>query len=317
MKLKPNLIGLIFLCIYFSCTPPLSLRQPLADLPRLLRENDQNSTLNVYKDSEAILRLKLEHLVDINRSRLGAGQQPVRLDLLASRVANKHCVEMAQNKFISHWNTRGEKPYHRYAAAGGTHAVMENLFRLHTTGLLREAEIHNYLNQGHTGFMAEKPPDDGHRVNILDPHHNAVGLGFHLEAQEFAYAQEFLNEYLQLDDFPRQIRSDETIRFSGKMLQNKMHPFLLVAFYEPHPTPMSVKALEQTAIYSDFTDTQFLTLWNQFSFDEKTGDFSIEMPFENAKPGWFYIKILVTLKPGKIHQSKDGFAATSVVVEVM
>lgn len=317
MKPTRSLAAFVLLFMYLSCAaPPLAIREPLADLPRLLLENSRITALSAYKDSEARLRLKLEHLVAINRSRLRAGLQPVRLDILASRVANKHCVEMAQKQYISHWNTRGEKPYHRYAAAGGTHAVMENLFRMRTTGFLSEAQIPDFMKQGHDGFMAEKPPNDGHRANILNPHHNAVGLGYHLEQQEFAYAQEFLNKYLRINRFPRRIRSGESIKISGKILLKGFYPFLLVVFYEKYPAPMSLKQLEQTVVYPDFTDTQFLTLWNEFTFEEKSGEFSIDVPFTRAKPGLYYIKILLSRKKGKIYNSEAGFSATSIVVRV-
>ena len=52
----------------------------------------------------------------------------VKLDILASRVANKMCREAAENNFIGHWNLAGEKPYHRYAFAGGYDHVSENAF---------------------------------------------------------------------------------------------------------------------------------------------------------------------------------------------
>ena len=58
----------------------------------------------------------LEYPIDVAVVDLG-------LDILASRVANMQSREAAANRFSGHWNMRGEKPYHRYAFAGGVDHV--------------------------------------------------------------------------------------------------------------------------------------------------------------------------------------------------
>ncbi|MDZ7262622.1 MAG: CAP domain-containing protein, partial [candidate division KSB1 bacterium] len=316
--LRGEIVFITFILFLLQCTtsrPELYLR---SDLPRLLQENDSLLVLNEYKDTEQMLELKLRNLELINKSRKKEGLPPVALDILASRVANKHCQEMAEQGYISHWNTKGEKPYHRYALAGGTHAIVENIHVSVTTGYLERSSEESkleYMNQGHLGFMAEKPPFDGHRKNILDPHHNAVGIGCYLSekglayAQEkrFAYAQEFLNKYLQMDTFPRKIQAGQTVTFSGKIMEPNLYPFLLLVYYEPCPRPMSVLELQNTSSYPDFTDTQYKTLWNQFWLEEKTQRFKINLTLEGAKPGLYYVKIYLSKKKGRVYNSEDGF----------
>lgn len=62
----------------------------------------------------------------INRSRDRYKAQPLKLDILASRVANKQSKGAAEKGFSGHWNTAGEKPYHRYAFTGGVDHGAEN-----------------------------------------------------------------------------------------------------------------------------------------------------------------------------------------------
>ena len=80
------------------------------------------------------------------------------------------CREAAENNYISHWNLAGEKPYHRYAFAGGYDHVSENAYREWTTGNYNNShsEIFKKMESGHGSFMSERAPNDGHKKNIID-----------------------------------------------------------------------------------------------------------------------------------------------------
>ena len=80
------------------------------------------------------LLLSMITSIVINASRKKFKAQPVKLDILASRVANKQCREAAENGYVSHWNLAGEKPYLRYAFAGGYDHISENAFGEWTSG---------------------------------------------------------------------------------------------------------------------------------------------------------------------------------------
>lgn len=300
----------------FACAGSVRNQLFTPNLIDILRENDQVQALPEYKDSEQVLQIKLENLQRINQARRQQGLAPVRLDLLASRVANKHCQEMVQANFISHWNQAGEKPYHRYAFAGGTDAVMENVFSMSTTGRLDRQRLPEYLDTGLASFLAEKPPLDGHRKNILDPHHTAVGLGCYLGDQGFAYAQEFLNQYVEMMPFPLTIRSGETIHFSGKVIDGAWRPFLLIIYYEPWPKPMSIAELRATSSYPDYTESQYQALWEQFNWNKEQKTFQTSVLFDHASPGLYYVKIYLTNKKGRILNSQDGIPVTGIVIRV-
>ncbi|MDZ7288499.1 MAG: CAP domain-containing protein [candidate division KSB1 bacterium] len=319
------MIGLpIFLLLLSSpefALPQLSTQRIFAldDSSKAFRENDHAGTLEEFKDSDGILKLKLQNLELVNKSRVAAGLQPVSFDILASRVANKHCREMVELGYVSHWNTRGEKPYHRYARAGGTAAIVENVFSKITSGkfdVSNERLCLEFMNAGHNGFLNEKPPDDYHRRNILDPNHNAIGIGCYLGAKRFSYAQEFLNHYLQVDEFPRHIQAGETITFGGQVLAEKLYPFLLLIYYEPWPEPVSVSYLDSTTIYPDGTENRYLALFNQFRFDEENRRFEVTAAFTQAKPGWYYVRIYLSRQKGELYNSEEGFPATGIMIEV-
>jgi len=95
----------------------------LAEYERLNRKENRYRD---WQDYKAMLAVKLHQIDFINQNRARYGAGPVRLDILASRVANRMALEAAKGNFHGHFNLRGEKPYHRYAFAGGQDHVSEN-----------------------------------------------------------------------------------------------------------------------------------------------------------------------------------------------
>ena len=70
--------------------------------------NNSEQRLKEFKDSDESLKLKIAQLEIINTSRKKNNAPAVRLDILASRVANKMAKEAAENEYLGHWNMAGE-----------------------------------------------------------------------------------------------------------------------------------------------------------------------------------------------------------------
>jgi uncharacterized protein YkwD len=122
----------------------------------------------------------------INRQRAEAHCQPVQLDDTACTAGQLHSDTMAEVHFNSHWHPDGKKPPQRYSDLGGFDYVMENS---HGTGesppfvvSIAEKQLFDKreIEQEENCYFDEKPPNDGHRKNILDPQHTHVGLGLTL-----------------------------------------------------------------------------------------------------------------------------------------
>ncbi|MSO21073.1 MAG: CAP domain-containing protein [Acidobacteria bacterium] len=90
----------------------------------------QTQTPEVRDPDDPYFGLRMAVVEQVNRDRAAAGLGPVEYDALCSDVEDAHCQEMAEAQYLSHWNQRGELPYHRYHAAGGRDYVAENLDRL-------------------------------------------------------------------------------------------------------------------------------------------------------------------------------------------
>ena len=141
--------------------------------------NDAESRYIEYKDSDEMLEIKLIQLDYINASRARYNAPPVKLDILASRVANRMCQEACIENFMGHWNTRGEKPYHRYAFAGGLDHVSENASAKWSSAAFNQSLNTQsvFMKEAHNAFMAETAPYDGHKQTCINPISTNVSVG--------------------------------------------------------------------------------------------------------------------------------------------
>jgi len=209
-----------------------------------------NKQGSVYLDANEVLKLKL--VEQINKDRIRHGLKPVEYDSLASKVGDSHCKEMLKNRYSSHWNMKGYKPYHRYSQAGGDDNISENVsFQQHywsRPGF--HIDVYKMMLKSHKDMLNEKPPNDGHRQNILDPYHTHVGIGLAFDRYNVYMTQEFLDRYVEVDTaFPRKAKLGDKITLTGKILNPKHTVSSITIFYEPIPKPMSIKKLKSTYAY--------------------------------------------------------------------
>lgn len=313
------IIIIILVCLPHSILPRQTTDIKKSDIDSYIKLNNNELRLNEFKDNEEALRMKLTQLVIINRSRRKNGAGEVKLDILASRVANKICKEAAENKYISHWNIDGEKPYHRYAFAGGYDHVSENAFGEWTTDryINSSATISEMMNKGHNSFMSERAPGNGHKKNIIDKSHNYAGIGYYLNENQFRYYEEFINRYFVFENIPSQLNINEQGSITFKT-DGKNFPYFLIIYREDFPKPIKPEQLEKKGSYNDFTDEEYLNMpaWEIARY--KSGN-SYHIPLKFNKEGLFYIQIIADkneiTKPGKLN-TKGKTIGSGIVIKV-
>ncbi|MFZ5892782.1 MAG: CAP domain-containing protein [Myxococcota bacterium] len=155
----------------------------------------------------------------INRDRKKAGLPPVVLDDAASSAGLRHARDMATKGFTGHIGSDGSTPEQRYSESGGSDFVQENsacLFDTVERTLDPKPRFDaTKLAALHEMFMAEVPPNDGHRRNILNPLHNRVGIGVAQpqDVPQPCLTQEFVDDYGNYDPLPREGKG--TLRVKG------------------------------------------------------------------------------------------------------
>jgi uncharacterized protein YkwD len=275
---------------------------------------------------------KVEHVVLnlINQDRQKNGLSPVIWDETAANAARQHVQEEANNGYISHWGMDGLKPQLRYTRGGGLDVVNENesvsLWLQGGFEGVSVSELQKIVTEHETAMINEKPPNDGHRKNILDVHHTGVGVAIAVGKYGIAMAQEFTNHYAVMEPVPLTALPGSKIRLSGRILPGcKLTG--IYAVWEKTPDPMTVDELMQTESYSDpsFDNLHFFAKPNGDGYYikvgskkifaqnvnvDQAGNFSLTVPLIN-KQALDYITIEVAPETNL----NDKFYAAQFVIE--
>jgi len=192
----------------------------------------------------------------------------------------------------------------RYSWAGGRDGLAENLAQLYGRTTEDPAWLSHELDNLEDGFMAEKPPMDGHRQNILTSEHTHVGIGLYWNGTGLCYTQEFLDRYVNVDPLPVVARLKDNLIIKGKVTSPGYSFYLIDILYEPLPKPMSLAALDKTYAYSlpenDQMQLRPKAPADSFYADGKTGEvtqvnnsFQAQLVFFKNQPGVYTVVVWV------------------------
>lgn len=169
-----------------------------------------------------IEELRIEILQSINESRNVKGLPPLKENTLIEDISQGHAndtaghfdpmtIETREQSYLAHTSSDGKSLRERFEAAGvhtgWGYAENAGYWTRAPFGLLAES-VRYGLKLIHEGMMAEVPPNDSHRENILGPYTHA-GIGLALYDEESA---EF-NAIFLVTDFSRYTTEEEEIRF--------------------------------------------------------------------------------------------------------
>lgn len=304
------------MCVLLLCIGSLQLlAYDESDIQRILIENDRLTLLEEYKDSEEMIRLKCEHIDYINSFRKKYRVQPVKMDVLASRVANMHAQRSVEGNYFGHWDLEGNTPFLRYGLNGGKDHVSENVFAkfgglTYTKNYPRDKVIQmtegSYkgkfdviMREGVDGFMAEGP-GGGHHDTLVHEYHNYVGIGIAAIAEygdtksEFrvVYCEEYLDRYIEFDDFAVSAATDEKVAITGTIIPKDWGLYAVLVYYHPFPKKMTPDQIKSRHSYPDYTDVKHDDKWPwELVFDAKNQTFSYE--FSASKKGYYYIQLFL------------------------
>ncbi len=125
----------------------------------------------------------------INKSRQNSGVPPVMMNEALRAVARADAKDMSVRNFFSHTNPDGLQPWDRARAAG----VSFSTFAENIGWSMGYANPVDAVRTNHESMMAETPPNDGHRANILNPALKQVGIGVYRGTDgKLSYVTDFL-----------------------------------------------------------------------------------------------------------------------------
>jgi uncharacterized protein YkwD len=282
---------ILLVCLPHSILPHRVEDTGKDDLENYRKLNDSEQRLIEYKDNDESLKLKVDQLDIINKSRKKYNAPALHLDILASRVANKMCREAAENEYIGHWNMAGEEPYLRYAFAGGYDHISENAYGEWASDnyYASPSLIGSLMKSGHGKFMAERAPNDGHKVNIIDKSHNFAGIGFYLSGKQFRYYEEFIDRYLEFENIPSEVRvgvpCNITVKTNGQSFL-----YFTIIYRENWPQTLTPAQISKRGSYRDYTNEEYkdITAWDLSRYRNGT---NYQIPLSFSEEGLYYIQI--------------------------
>ncbi len=310
------IVVIVLICFPRSILPHKTSDQNQDDIENYLKLNEKETRLIEFKDDEESLKLKLIQLSIINDSRKKYKAGPVKLDILASRLANKMSREAAENDYIGHWNLAGEKPYHRYAFAGGYDHVSENTFGewSSTKYVISAANISERMKSANNSFMSERAPNDGHKTNTIEKSHNYVGIGFCLTGKQFRYYEEYIDRYLEFDKIPKEVRVDEPFSITVKT-NGLSFLYYMIIYRDKFPSAMTPAQIKRRGSYADFGDEDYqkIPAWDLSRY--RNGTIYI-LPLKFNKEGLYYIQIFTDKKDmtGQSSLNTQGKTSQSGIV---
>lgn len=270
----------------------------------------------------------------VNQDRARKGLDPIVLDPFATEVADAYAERQIRDRTTGHFTLDGLSPYMRYSFAGGNDGVSENAAAWSSSQPFLAETLPDLIRRSHFEMMAEKPPNDGHRKAILDPHATHLGIGLAWEGGEFRLVEEFVRRYLTW------LRPAPRISSTGQFITIRARPIAgtrvesVTVHREPLPRPLTHMALDRIQSYSlprerrEFLprlgvtwdrkpDGSMVVQYGRYE-DGRQGDFSVERdgtiacPIAFADgPGIYTIVVWVRKEGGE-----SAIPASSVSVRV-
>ena len=236
LLLAPSLANFV---IQHKDSPAITILQPASEQPKTMPH-------------EEIVQHALEQ---INKDRAEFGLLPVELS--SNEAAQAHAEDIFRTKQISHWNTKGEKPYMIYTEYGGKGSMQQNIaiagfsaqeYEQCRTNILVDCEKIEALPtidelQHEMVYNDKECCDDGHRNNILDPHHTHVSIGIVYDEYYLVLVENFENNYgLNVG------AENSEIRISGTLLDGELD--YIGIYYDEMPTREVYEQNKQLMSYS-------------------------------------------------------------------
>ncbi len=270
---------------------------------------------------ETRLTLREEFLRLINRDRKQFGLNPLRLDVLASSVADQYCHDQIRNGTTGHFTTDGEAPYMRYSFAGGNDGISENAAAWSANYRFNDRALYEMMRRSEDAMMREVAPHDGHRRTILDPYATHVGIGLAWERGEFRLTQEFIRHYVDWTrPLPRDAALEDQILCSGRPMSGYDVDAITV---HHEPFPQAIAAVTANAISTYGLPDARRQYLPRLGFREsyaggsrgdfpisKDGSFAFVVPFSDG-PGIYTLVVWVRARGGR-----EPIAASNVSIRV-
>lgn len=138
-----------------------------------------------------LAELRAELTDALNQHRAAFGLPQLHTDPTAEQAAQYQAENMLATGNLGHVDSAGRSPMMRYAQFGGKADYYGENVGFRSPAVVDEALLWDVLSKLDQAMMAEIPPNDGHRRNILSKHYDAVGIGIAVGPNGVFMAEDF------------------------------------------------------------------------------------------------------------------------------
>jgi uncharacterized protein YkwD len=185
----------------------------------------------------------------INKDRASFGLPPVAWDEAAARVGDAFTADQVRENTNGHYLMNGLPPYARTGLAGVFGMGKENVVAWSTTGATFHEPALKLALEGEASMLAEKPPNDGHRLAILDRDATHVGVGWAQGGGQFRMVEEFMTRRLAELTLSTAAKDPATILVKGRTVAGYQLRFVTLAV-EPLPRRLTRAQAHARSRYS-------------------------------------------------------------------
>ena len=155
-----------------------------------------NPTLGVPAEGppppDELRALRTELLSTLNAHRSEYGLEPLRVDPIAEQAAQFQAEDMLHSGHMGHFDSGGRSPIDRFDAFGGSADYYAENVGFYKPAVSEQDLLWGVLSLLDRQMMSEKPPNDGHRRNILGDHYSAVGIGIAIGPKGVFMSEDFV-----------------------------------------------------------------------------------------------------------------------------
>lgn len=144
------------------------------------------------KTEDPVPGIRARLVNQINMHRRSFGLTPLILDPLAQRAAQFQAQYMENAGVMRHEDADGRTPMQRYDDFGGRAAVYGENVAFYGDAITESDAVWQAVEKLDAMMMAERPPSDGHRENILSPDYRAIGIGVAVGPNGIYIAEDFV-----------------------------------------------------------------------------------------------------------------------------
>jgi uncharacterized protein YkwD len=149
--------------------------------------------LTQSKEPDPIAGIRARLINQINAHRRAAGLSPLALDPLAQQAAQIQAQYMEASGTMRHEDSDGRSPMQRYADLGGRASLYGENVAYYGDSPSESDAVWQAVSKLDAMMMAERPPTDGHRENILSPAYTEIGIGVAIGPNGIYIAEDFVS----------------------------------------------------------------------------------------------------------------------------